>query len=161
MHSPDWSALNHAYGTADDIPALLRRAANAVAPNDYRDEPWFSLWSALCHQGDVYTASYAAVPELVEIAQARIGETAVAGECLFLAGIIELERALPEGPQPPAIPSGIAPSYADALRRGAELAATLFARASEPELRKRLAISRAALGGDVNEARILADADDE
>src|SRR3954464_9111889 len=155
MHSPDWSTLTDAYGTADDIPALLKLAGQAAAPNNYRDEPWFSLWSALCHQGDVYTASYAAVPELVAIAEARIRETAVAAECLFLAGSIELERALPEGPQPPAIPSGLAPSYAEALRRGAELAAGLFAGASEPELRDRLAISRAAVGGDVNEASLL------
>ena len=32
-----------------------------------RDEPFFSLWSSLCHQGDVYSASYAAVPKIVEL----------------------------------------------------------------------------------------------
>jgi hypothetical protein len=30
-------------------------------------EPWFSLWSALAHQGDVYTASFAAVPHVVRV----------------------------------------------------------------------------------------------
>jgi len=28
-------------------------------------EPWFTLWSALAHQGDVYSASFAAVPHVV------------------------------------------------------------------------------------------------
>ncbi len=28
-------------------------------------EPWFSLWSSLAHQGDVYSASFAAVPHVV------------------------------------------------------------------------------------------------
>src|SRR5258708_7117705 len=27
---------------------------------------WFHLWSALCHQGDVYPASFAAVPHFVQ-----------------------------------------------------------------------------------------------
>jgi hypothetical protein len=29
-------------------------------------EPWFTLWSALAHQGDVYPASFAAVPHVVK-----------------------------------------------------------------------------------------------
>ena len=29
-------------------------------------EPWFSLWSALAHQNDVYSASFAAVPHVVQ-----------------------------------------------------------------------------------------------
>ncbi|MFX8207315.1 hypothetical protein ABTL06_19085, partial [Acinetobacter baumannii] len=28
-------------------------------------EPWYSLWSSLAHQGDVYPASFAAVPHVV------------------------------------------------------------------------------------------------
>src|SRR2546426_5104183 len=44
-----------------------------------------SLWSALCHQGDVYTASYAALPELVKIASDL--EPGVAVECLHLAAL--------------------------------------------------------------------------
>ncbi len=29
-------------------------------------EPWFGLWSSLAHQGDVYSASFAAVPHVIE-----------------------------------------------------------------------------------------------
>jgi hypothetical protein len=37
----------------------------ALPASSGRDEPWFSLWSALAHQGDVYSASFAAVPHVV------------------------------------------------------------------------------------------------
>lgn len=73
LDDPRWSKLRHAYGDAADVPDLLRTLAGSTGPKaNCEDEPWFSLWSSLCHQGDVYTASYAAVPHIVRIAsQAR------------------------------------------------------------------------------------------
>jgi hypothetical protein len=65
LDHPTWSELTHAYGSARDIPELLVAARSF--PNrkhDANEEPWFSLWSALAHQGDVYTASYAAAEHL-------------------------------------------------------------------------------------------------
>lgn len=59
-----WSNLNHAYGSAGDIPALLQQLM-ALPASSGKDEPWFSLWSALAHQGDVYSASFAAVPHVI------------------------------------------------------------------------------------------------
>jgi len=64
LDSPRWHELEHAYGKAADIPALLRQLAS-LPPSGPDDEPWFSLWSALAHQGDVYPASFAAVPHVV------------------------------------------------------------------------------------------------
>jgi hypothetical protein len=49
-------------------------------------EPWFSLWSALAHQGDVYPASFAAVPHVVE-ALARAPEKADATYFQFPAWV--------------------------------------------------------------------------
>ena len=69
LDDPAWGSLSHAYGSADDVPGLLRALEASPRPTiDYQDEPWFTLWSSLCHQGDVYTASYAAVPNIVRIA---------------------------------------------------------------------------------------------
>lgn len=116
----DWSLLRHCYGPATDIPALLAQAATAPSSRTWKDEPWYTLWSSLCHQSDVYTASYAAVPELVAIAMARRNEVNVVGDLLLLAGIIELERHKPASP---ALPPFLETTYADALRRGAALAA--------------------------------------
>lgn len=64
LDSPRWARLKHAYGNATNIPALLRQLDGAPASAN-NSEPWFTLWSALAHQGDVYDASFAAVPHVV------------------------------------------------------------------------------------------------
>lgn len=62
LDDPRWDELSHAYGMASDIPALLRQLDKLPAAEA---EPWHALWSALAHQGDVYPASFAAVPHVV------------------------------------------------------------------------------------------------
>lgn len=64
LHSPRWQELEHAYGTAADIPALLEQL-DSLPNDDGESEPWFAIWSALAHQGDVYSASFAAVPHVI------------------------------------------------------------------------------------------------
>jgi hypothetical protein len=64
LDSPAWSKLRHAYGSASDIPDLLRQL-ESLPSSEGNSEPWFSIWSALAHQGDVYTASFAAVPHII------------------------------------------------------------------------------------------------
>jgi hypothetical protein len=66
LESPVWAQLQHAYGSASDIPNLLRQLESFPA-SEGQQEPWFSIWSALAHQGDVYTASFAAVPHIVRV----------------------------------------------------------------------------------------------
>jgi hypothetical protein len=66
LDDPRWAELTHAYGPASDVPALLRRL-EPLASSNGTDEPWFSLWSSLAHQGDVYSASFAAVPHVVRV----------------------------------------------------------------------------------------------
>jgi hypothetical protein len=73
-----------------DIPPRLRQLRTFPSARDYQSQPYFSLWSALCHQGDVYTASYAAVPYLVDavLASPSPGHTRLAEV------ILELEPSL-------------------------------------------------------------------
>jgi hypothetical protein len=66
LNSKRWRELSHAYGSAGDIPALLS-SLKADSSSIGNEEPWFSLWSSLAHQGDVYTATFAAVPHIVSI----------------------------------------------------------------------------------------------
>lgn len=69
LESSRWSELQHAYGNAADIPALLKQLV--LVPNSSaNNEPWFFLWSSLAHQGDVYSASFAAVPHVIQILSA-------------------------------------------------------------------------------------------
>lgn len=64
LDDPRWSELQHAYGAATDIPSLLGQLS--TLPSTKGDaEPWASLWSSLAHQGDVYSASFAAVPHVI------------------------------------------------------------------------------------------------
>ena len=65
----EWAELRHAYGTAEDVPALLVAAEKSGA--DF-GPAWDQLWSRLCHQGTVYTASYAALPILADIAHRQV-----------------------------------------------------------------------------------------
>jgi hypothetical protein len=64
LDSSRWSELSHAYGRAADIPNLLRQL-ESLPSSENDKEPWFSIWSSLAHQGDVYSASFAAVPHVV------------------------------------------------------------------------------------------------
>jgi len=66
LDSPRWNELKHAYGIASDTPDLLRQLDRFPA-SDNDAEPWFTLWSSLAHQGDVYSASFAAVPHVVRV----------------------------------------------------------------------------------------------
>lgn len=62
-----WSELRHAYGAATDIPLLLQAIERNPARSESREGAWSKLWSALYHQGDIYSASFAAVPHVVRI----------------------------------------------------------------------------------------------
>lgn len=65
LESHRWAELRHAYGSAKNLPPLLRQLDSLPASKG-NAEPWFTLWSALAHQGDVYSASFAAVPYVVK-----------------------------------------------------------------------------------------------
>lgn len=107
-----WSELDHAYGKATDIPRLLRDLADFPPHDSPASEPYVSLWSSLCHQGDVYTASYAAVPHVVQMiagAPRRAHWSA-----LLLVTSIEIARANGNGPP---MPDELLGAYAAALQR--------------------------------------------
>jgi len=114
---PQWESLRHAYGSAADIPMLLDRAETDLRRGHESGSTWFKLWSALCHQGDAYSASYAAVPSLVRLAE---GQNYRANyDPLLLTACIELARLEGTGPE---LPGELAISYSVALKRGLELA---------------------------------------
>ncbi|APH73528.1 hypothetical protein BSQ44_20755 [Aquibium oceanicum] len=106
-----WGYLQHAYGCAENVPRLLRELRATTGPKkNYQDEPWYSLWSCLCHQGDVLTASYAAVPHIVEIAAET--RTPIDFSFFELPAAIEVARRAGRGPD---IPAECADDYHRAL----------------------------------------------
>jgi hypothetical protein len=60
-----WHSLHHAYGTAEDVPGLLRALAQE---GEQQDKALYELFGNIWHQGTVYEASAYAVPFLVELA---------------------------------------------------------------------------------------------
>ncbi len=105
-----WADLQHAYGSASDIPGLLRRLVTLPASSG-RDEPWFSLWSALAHQGDVYSASFAAVPHVVRALS--IAPTKADSSFFHFPAWVEICRQKTAMP----IPEDLRQAYFDALAR--------------------------------------------
>lgn len=79
----DWKALSHAYGEASDIPALIAQLSSNTA--DAGDPLWEDLCGSLCHQGSVYSASYAALPLLLERTQSLPPEKRVMALVLMSA----------------------------------------------------------------------------
>lgn len=121
LESPRWSELRHAYGQASDIPALLKQLAEVPDSSDDK-EPWFTLWSSLAHQGDVYPASFAAVPHVV---QALSSSPLKADFTYFqFPAWVEICRRKNNV----TIPEDIAPSYFEALSRLPALVAAASAR---------------------------------
>ncbi len=127
LNSPRWSTLQHAYGSASDIPELLQQLSGLPA-GDNDDEPWFSIWSALAHQGDVYSASFAAVPHVVaalESAPLRASST-----YFHFPAWVEICRQR----NGIAIPSDLQPPYQEALAKLPSLVAAASAKEWDADL---------------------------
>lgn len=92
LDSSIWQTLNHAYGSAKDIPLLLKALTIA---DENQKETWEELWSCLCHQGTVYSASFAAAPHLVVLASTFPREQRL--EFIILVGMIERGRLVQNG----------------------------------------------------------------
>ncbi|MFF8535752.1 HEAT repeat domain-containing protein [Streptomyces sp. NPDC015532] len=76
----DWASMEHAYGSAADVPELLRRLASPL-PQD-RETALDGMYGAVHHQGDVYDSTLASVPFLFALA----GQTGLPDR----GGIVEL-----------------------------------------------------------------------
>jgi hypothetical protein len=76
------------------------------------------LWSSLCHQGDVYTASYAVVPHIIRVLASA--PTRAHWDFFLLPACIEIARASGRGP---AISPELRDDYFAALQRIPALAA--------------------------------------
>lgn len=86
----DWSALSHAYGSADDIPAHLR----ALSSPEQADAALDALYGSLCHQGTRSPASAAAAPFVIAQVEAGVQVAALTALLAHLvAGAPEVGRS--------------------------------------------------------------------
>lgn len=126
LESARWSELEHAYGHATDIPSLLRRLRD-LPSSIGESEPWVSLWSALAHQGDVYSATFAAVPHVVD----ALASAPVKADASFFhfPAWVEICRARRETQ----IPTDLAADYFAALKRLPALVAEAGPERNDPD----------------------------
>ena len=61
-----WAQLTHAYGSAGDVPDLLRSLRTASPDLSGDESPLWQLFGNIYHQGTVYEATSYAVPFLIE-----------------------------------------------------------------------------------------------
>lgn len=120
LNDDAWSELTHADGEARDIPARLRELAGFPAGDARHTEPYVSLRRALLRQNCVFTASYAALPHMVEM-MADSPEHAHPGT-LDLVVRIEIARSKGNGPD---MHDALAAMYDAALKRLPEVIGAL------------------------------------
>ena len=116
LESKEWASLTHAYGADTDTPELLSQLAQYPIGSNYEDEPFFSLWSSLCHQGDAYNASYAAVPHIINLALSNPDK--ITYNYILLPICVEIARAENRAP---VLPAGLRVDYELALSKIPEL----------------------------------------
>ena len=68
LNAVNWAALGHAYGSAEDVPGLLRQV-RSTNPK-LRDDALHELFFTIVHQGTRYSATAPAIPFLVQLATA-------------------------------------------------------------------------------------------
>ena len=109
LDSPIWADLEQAYGSAANVPAMLDKLRHM------RDrDAWDDIWASLCHQGTVYTATYAAVPHIFDIFQSA--SEAEREEFIMFFG--RVAASLDGAP----IPKRLESEYAKAIQAVAEVA---------------------------------------
>jgi hypothetical protein len=130
MDAPNWGELDHAYGSAEDLPDKL-----AGLEPDQGARVWEELWSCVCHQGTTYSASPYVLPHLLEAATGWPAAGRVMP--LSLASSIVLSREF------------VAVGFEDTVRRLHALAAETV-RVDSLDQRDRIYVMSAALvlGGD-------------
>ena len=155
LDSPEWAHLQQAYGTAEGIPALLKSLREFPSEADYESDPWFSLWNCLCHQGDVFDASFAAVPHIVKVLESSPDKATIS--MLLMPAAIEVARAknLVD------VPKGLLPDYELALSSLAKLAGTAAKRNWDASLGRAAMAAFAVSVGDIELAELLIEMPDD
>jgi hypothetical protein len=148
LDDPRWSELEGGdHAPFDPRPSILKL-------EEGHSGAWDELWERLHHQGDVGSASYAAVPLLVEKSSNWLNDW----NFYALVATIEEARNNPSNPQPPA---WVAASYTSAWSRLEAVALQVFPTAMTTELVASLIAVLAHSKGQLTIARIALLTEDE
>jgi hypothetical protein len=146
-----WANLVGGYRTIFDPRPALR----SLDANERVSEAWNELWEELHHQGDVDEASYAAVPQLVQIHSKR---GLADWNTYALVAVIELARGKGKNPE---VPGWLKEEYFVAIQELAKLGAAEVLSTTKPEeIRAILSVLALAKGARVH-ARFLLEYSEE
>lgn len=88
LDSNKWSELEDAYGPATSIPSLLK----AFQRYDSQKKYWDNIWSFLCHQGTIYSATFAAFPYIVQGFKTKLEQDIKDNNIFAFATCVEISR---------------------------------------------------------------------
>lgn len=109
LEDKKWQEFHGGYRVPYDVSVVLRSMQDGI-------DVWDELWQELHHQGDVDMASYAAVPQLVQIASRGKGRD---WNFYGLLATIEVARHRKGNP---AVPAWLKPDYDGAWVQASALA---------------------------------------
>jgi hypothetical protein len=137
LDSPRWAELDQAYGSAEGVPLWLEALRDGT-------NCWEEIWSSLCHQESVFTATFAAVPHIVAIALAA--PVASRAPHFFFVGMV---AAVEHDDRQPACPADLEADYRAAIAacRRPILELLLSGEVVEPELVQQLLEALCAVHG--------------
>lgn len=152
LNDINWNDLQDAYGNASPhVSELLQLVIADKSPHkDHQSGPWFELWSRLYHQGSIYTASYAAVPFLVDAIKQAQGRIAM--DFFLLPTSIELARSAGSAPK---VPSNLENLYHQAVRELGKLAEHYVNGEHDPYLAKAAQAAQLVSAGKYEQASEL------
>jgi hypothetical protein len=91
LHDVDWSSMQHAYGSADEVPALLLALRSSDV--EERSKALGRFYGAVHHQGAVYACTAASLPFLFELARdAAAPDRAAVVKLLVSIGSVAVAR---------------------------------------------------------------------
>jgi cytidylate kinase len=109
LDSSRWRELKHSFGSAEDVPQLIRALGDAEDSAAAR-AAWDDLWTRVHHQGDTYSACFATLPHIVRIALE--GRVPCSWEFFGWPASVEVRRL---ERQIPVEPADLVPAYEWAL----------------------------------------------
>ena len=127
LDDPRWTELWHSYGSGENVPPFLRKIERAS--KELPSKFWDEFGNILCHQCSTGSASVAAFPHLVRLADLNCGSENGFHALVLAAEILafelgesgQLERVWKRSLQPP--PEYIRQPFRDAIKAGQHLIA--------------------------------------
>jgi hypothetical protein len=152
LDDPIWDTFNGGYRTPYNASAQLQELESG---SDDTDKIWEEFWNELHHQGDVDLASYAVVPQLVQICITR---NLMDWNVFSLVAVIEECRIFGKNPS---LPTWLENDYHSAIKKLAEFGVRNFSQDWQKELTQSVLAVAAFAKGFPNTGRMLIEFPDD